>query len=114
MTTVLNMRAFPVASELFSSLSTRPGSKTSLPIPRSTKSSALLEMLGILVCFIAGLYIAIRLYDCAFGLLDAQLPKAFTACFAAAYMFQLFVGWLEIRAEQRWTEMMRKEQSDSQ
>jgi hypothetical protein len=113
MSSILNMRAFPVASELFSPLSIRPGSKSkpSLAIPRSTKSSAtgaLAEMLVILVCFALGLYIATQMYGFALGMIDAQLPRAFAVCFCAAYAFQLFVGWLEVRDERRWSEKMRE------
>ncbi|KAF9729218.1 hypothetical protein PMIN03_000348 [Paraphaeosphaeria minitans] len=115
MTTVLNMRAFPVASELFSPLtiSTRPGAlKTSLPLslPRSTKScasTALLEMLGIFVCFALGLYIAMQMYAFALGVVDKDLPRAFAVCFCVAYALQLYVGWLEVREEGKWREQER-------
>jgi hypothetical protein len=101
------MPAFPVASELFSPLthaaSMRPGaSKPSLSLSRSTKSSAtaaLLEMLGVFVCFAAGLYIATQMYGFALGVVDKDLPRAFAVCFCAAYAFQLHVEWLEIREE---------------
>ncbi|KAL5389446.1 hypothetical protein DPSP01_002346 [Paraphaeosphaeria sporulosa] len=119
MTTILKMRAFPVASELFSPLtsplttSTRSGaSKTSLPLslPRSTKSSAstaLPEMLSIFVCFALGLYIATQMYGFALGVVDKDLPRAFAVCFCVAYVFQLYVGWLEVREERRWRDQER-------
>lgn len=47
------------------------------------------------------------MYSGALFLLDAQLPRAFGRVFAAAYVFQLGVGYLEHREERRWREEKR-------
>lgn len=109
MSSVVKMRTFPIASEILSTLATR-ASTTSLSLPRNTVSYALFEMLGTLVCFLAGLYIATQMYSGAMLLLDSQLPRAFGVVYAAAYLFQLFVGYLEHRDEARWREAARREQ----
>ncbi|KAF1976618.1 hypothetical protein BU23DRAFT_565766 [Bimuria novae-zelandiae CBS 107.79] len=108
MTAVVKMSAFPIASEILNSLPTR-ASRTSLSIPRATKSSAPWEMIGILVSFVAGLYVAVQIYGGALCLLDSQLPKAFSFWFCAAYLFQMFVGYLEHKEEQTWRETTKKQ-----
>lgn len=109
MSTVVKMRTFPIASEILSTLATR-ASTTSLSLPRNTLSYAVFKMIGTLVCFLAGLYIATQMYSGALYLFDSQLPKAFGVVYAAAYLFQLFVGYLEHRDEQRWKEAARAKQ----
>lgn len=52
------------------------------------------------------------MYGFALGMVDTQLPRAFAVCFCAAYAFQLYVGWLEIREEGRWRERARLERRD--
>ena len=101
MATVVKMSAFPVASELFS--------KKSLWIPLSARDSPLFEMLSIALCFLGGLYIAIQMYSNALSQLDTQLPRAFAFLFCAAYLFQLFIGYLEHKEEQRWREATREQ-----
>lgn len=66
-------------------------------------------MLSIFACFVAGLYVAIRGYGFALGLLDAQLPRVFAWVFCVAYGGQLGVGWLEFRAERLWREEYARE-----
>lgn len=103
------IRPFPITSSVLSTLATR-ATKSPLSIPRPTTPAAPLGMLTPLVyvaCFVAGLYIATQMYSGALFLLDAQLPRAFGCVFAAAYVFQLGVGYLEHREERRWREERR-------
>lgn len=104
MSTTKNLHTFPIAAEVFGA------HKVSIAIPKSSTSAAILEMLGIFVCFAAAWYACVKMYAGVFSVMDSRLPGALVLFFGAAYAFQMFVAWTMHQDEAAYMRVMKEEE----